>query len=131
MTPRMNKHRRKWPWGVLLAILLASILGNWIGKQTILYAAIDIVGEMFLNALTLVVVPLVSSSIITGISRVGDEKGFGRLGGKMLLFYFSTSLLAIFIGLFFVNALHPGNEQIAAAFDSTSNVAALKDSISI
>lgn len=110
-----KKHRR--PWGVFLAIFLAILFGTWAGNQAgvfgiTFYAMVDVLGTIFLNALTLVVVPLVSSSIITGISRIGNEGGFGRLGGKMFFFYIGTSLLAILIGLFFVNIIHPGASHV-------------------
>ncbi len=109
--------RPKRPWGVLAAIVLAIAFGSWAGPDIgvfgiSFYAIVDLLGTIFLNALTLVVVPLVSSSIITGISRIGSEGAFGRLGGKMFFFYFSTSLLAILIGLFFVNVIHPGGEGL-------------------
>ena len=129
-----KKKHRKSPWGVFAAIILAIIFGSWVGSQThvfgvTFYAIVDVIGTIFLNALTLVVVPLVSSSIITGISRIGNEGAFGRLGGKMFLFYFSTSLIAILIGLFFVNALHPGNEEIATSLASLSDASALREKI--
>jgi proton glutamate symport protein len=105
--------KRKRPWGVFLAIILAMIFGSLVGKEAGLfgvsfYAILDTIGRIFLNALTLVVVPLVSSSIISGIARVGGEGGFKRLGAKMFAFYFGTSLLAILIGLLFVNIIGPG-----------------------
>ncbi len=110
--------RHKRPWGVFIAIVLAILFGSWVGKDAHIfgitfYAIFDVLGKIFLNALTLVVVPLVSSSIITGISRIGKEGGFGRLGGKMFLFYIGTSMLAILIGLFFVNLINPGASQTA------------------
>ena len=49
--------------------------------------------------------PLVSSSIITGIARIGNDGTFGRLGLEFVGFYIGTSLLAILIGLLFVNLL--------------------------
>src|SRR5690348_12540975 len=109
-----KKHKR--PWGVFLAIILPTVFGSIVGKDAGLfgvtfYTIFDTIGTMFLNALTLVVVPLVSSSIISGIARIGGERGFGRLGGKMFLFYFSTSLIAIFVGLFFVNLIAPGHHS--------------------
>lgn len=129
-----KKHRR--PWGVFLAIILAIIFGSWVGKQTgffgiTFYAMVDVLGTIFLNALTLVVVPLVSSSIITGISRIGNEGGFGRLGGKMFTFYIGTSILAILIGLFFVNIINPGGSHITPTVTGTEaeEFTALKDKI--
>lgn len=127
----MSPKKQKRPWGVFLAIVLAVFFGSWVGTQTSIfgitfYAIVDVIGTIFLNALTLVVVPLVSSSIITGISRIGNEGAFGRLGGKMFFFYLSTSLIAILIGLFFVDVIHPGNENIVAPL---SDASALKDKI--
>ncbi len=108
------KKKQKRPWTVFIAILLAIAFGSWVGKEGgvfgfTFYGIVDILGTLFLNALTLVVVPLVSSSIISGISRIGNEGAFGRLGGKMFSFYIGTSLLAILIGLFFVNLFNPGS----------------------
>ena len=111
-----KKHKR--PWGVLLAIFLGVVIGNLLGKEAgiagvTFYSVFDTLGKIFLNALTLVVVPLVSSSIISGIARIGSEGILGRLGLKMFFFYFATSLLAILIGLFFVNLINPGTGSIA------------------
>lgn len=121
------KKRQKVPWGIFLAIFLAAIFGSYVGEQgkvfgVSLYSTVDILGTLFLNALTLVVIPLISSSIITGISRIGDEVGFKRLGAKMFTFYLGTTLLAILIGLFFVNLIGPGightppNTPLTASF---------------
>jgi len=106
-----KKHKR--PWGVFIAIVLAAIFGAWVGKDAAiggisLYSIFDVLGTIFLNALRLVVVPLVASSIITGIARMGSEGEFGRLGAKTFAFYIGTSLMAILIGLFFVNLIGPG-----------------------
>ncbi len=106
--------KRKQPWDVLFAIALAIIFGQWAGETGSIfgisfYSLVDTLGSLFLNALTLIVVPLVSSSIIVGISKIGEEKDFGRLGSKMVIFYVGTNLLAILIGLFFVNLIHPGH----------------------
>ncbi len=114
----LMKKNAKSPWKVFIAILLAIIVGSWAGQDKALfgityYSVLDVFGEIFLKALTLIVVPLVSSSIITGISRIGNEKSFGRIGGKMFLCYFGSTIVAILIGLFFVNLLTPGAAHIA------------------
>lgn len=109
----MNRKKSKSPWIVLLAIVLGVIAGlatgttSGIGGVTF-YSVYELIGKLFINALTLIVVPLVSSSIITGIARIGKESAFGRLGIKIFGFYIGTTLLAILIGLFFVNVLNPG-----------------------
>jgi proton glutamate symport protein len=115
------KRKKSSPWGVFLAIILAIAFGSWMGKDAGIfgityYSLFDTLGAIFLNALTLVVVPLVTSSIITGVARMGNEGEFGRLGAKTFAFYLGTSLLAILIGLFFVNLLNPGSvfQQVGA-----------------
>ncbi len=130
------KKKNKRPWGVFLAIVLAILFGSYFGKEggllgVTFYSIFDTIGTIFLNALTLVVVPLVSSSIITGIARVGAEGGFGRLGVKMFSFYIGTSLIAILIGLVFVNLIGPGFSQEPPVIgeQSISDLGHLKDRV--
>ncbi len=65
-------------------------------------------GDIFLRALKMVVIPLVFSSIITGVSSMGGGKNLGRLGLKTFTYYISTSFLAITTGLILVNITKPG-----------------------
>jgi proton glutamate symport protein len=129
---KKQKRPQKRPWGVFLAIFLAILFGSWMGAQATLfgvslYTIVDAIGTIFLNALTLVSVPLVSSSIITGIARIGNEGAFGRLGAKMFTFYIGTSLLAILTGLLFVNLINPGSFQPIQA--PVEEFSALKEKI--
>lgn len=110
--------KKQSPWKVFIAILLGMIVGFFTQSGSSLFGfdlhaftfpIYSLCGKIFINALTLVVVPLVSSSIITGIARIGNESAFGRLGAKTFGFYLGTSLLAILIGLIFVNLFHPGS----------------------
>jgi len=108
----MKKKQR--PWKVFIAIILGIILGCLTQKGKVFFGIepfkiYNFFGTLFLNALTMVTVPLVASSIITGIARIGNETSFGRLGAKTFAFYLSTSLIAILIGLAFVNLLTPGH----------------------
>jgi len=70
--------------------------------------AMVFVGTMFLNGLKMIIVPLILSSIITGIANLGKGSDLGRLGGKTLGFYMASSLMAILTGLLIVNLLTPG-----------------------
>ena len=80
-------------------MVLGAIAG-WLSKeQSALLWAYSVVGQLFLNALTLVVVPLVASSIIVGMARLGRDDLVGRLGSKTFLAYFLTSLLAVGLGM--------------------------------
>lgn len=102
--------RLKLHWQILIALALALVAGLLTGTEAALfgvtfYAMFDFVGALFLNALKMLIVPLIVSSIIAGI---GGSQNLGRLGGKTLLYYVSTSLLAILVGLMVVNAIAPG-----------------------
>jgi Na+/H+-dicarboxylate symporter len=61
-----------------------------------------------MNALKMIIIPLIISSIIVGVAGIGGQHGLARMGGRTILYYVTTSLLAILIGLFFVNLLSPG-----------------------
>ncbi len=98
---------------ILIALLLAVIAGMASGEHgellgIRLYAVYDFLGTLFLNALKMLIVPLIVSSIISGVSGIGDEKSLGRLGGKTLLYYLTTTALAVTVGLLLVNFLTPG-----------------------
>jgi len=103
----------KLHWQILIAIVLAAIAGSITGTQAsflgVTFVQIyDFVGTLFMNALRMIIVPLIMSSIIVGIANLGSGSDLGRLGGKTLLYYAFTSTLAILIGLFFVNLMAPG-----------------------
>lgn len=105
-----------WPklhWQILFAILLAGIAG-WLAGDTATigtvtwYSVFDFFGTLFINALKMLIVPLISSSIIVGVAGIGSSGDLGRLGGKTLLFYALTTLSAILVGLTLVNIVEPG-----------------------
>ncbi|MDP2431690.1 MAG: dicarboxylate/amino acid:cation symporter [Pseudomonadota bacterium] len=100
-------------WQILIALLLAAIAGTLAGTDSALfgvtfYSVFDFIGTLFLNALKMLIVPLVVSSIIVGIAGIGSGSAFGRLGMKTLLYYLTTSTFAILVGLVIVNTLAPG-----------------------
>lgn len=124
----MTKKKKKSPWVVIAAILLGIIVGSLTGPNFTLfgfntYSFFDTVGKLFINALTLIVVPLVSSAIITGVARIGGESSFGRLSGKIFTFYIGTSLVAILIGLVMVNLFNPGSFYNREAMDPVQQAA--------
>lgn len=103
----------KLHWQILIA-LVAGAFAGWatgmdasVGSMSF-YAAFDFVGTIFLNALKMLIVPLITSSIIVGVAGIGSSGNLGRLGGKTLVFYATTTLAAILVGLVIVNAVQPG-----------------------
>ena len=100
-------------WQILIALLLAVVAGLLTGTETgflgiTFYQLYEFIGTLFLNALKMLIVPLVVSSIIVGMMGIGSGEHLGRLGGKTLLYYASTSLIAILTGLILVNLTAPG-----------------------
>jgi len=106
-------------WQILIAITLAVIVGYTINQNTtdagsptlfgIGYVSIfNYIGTIFLNGLKMIIVPLITSSIIIGVAGIGSGGNLGALGGKTLLFYASTTLAAILVGLLVINMIGPG-----------------------
>ena len=105
--------KMKLHWQILIALVLAVFAGMLAGTQASIfdirfYDIFNFIGTLFLNALKMIIVPLIVSSIIVGIAGVGGTVGLGRLGGKTLLYYLATSLIAILTGLILVNLFAPG-----------------------
>lgn len=98
----------KLHWQILIALIAAAIVGSLVPAEGWWIDAFDLIGTFFLNALKMLIVPLIVSSIIVGVMGLPGERELGRLGGKTLAYYVVTSLCAILIGLFFVNLLSPG-----------------------
>lgn len=101
----MKLPKIKLHWQILIALVLSVLFGYYV-PEGIKYTAW--MGDIFLTALKMVIVPLILSSIISGVTSMGNGKNLGRLGGKTILYYVSTSTLAIFTGLILVNVIRPG-----------------------
>ncbi len=107
-------------WQILIAIVVAGIIGGYVfnvqaatGVDPTIFgipyiSIFEYVGTIFLNALKMIIVPLIMSSIIVGVAGIGSGGNLGALGGKTLLFYASTTLAAILVGLIIINAVGPG-----------------------
>ena len=104
----------KLHWQVLIAMILGCILGITFkffqSSLNILplYQLIILFGTIFVRLLKMVMIPLIFTSIILGVSSIGSGKKVGRIGLKTLCYYLSTSLLAIITGLFLSNLIKPG-----------------------
>ena len=92
-------------WQILIALVLGIIYGL-VFSDYVQY--VSWMGTLFLRALKMVIVPLILSSIISGVTNIGNAGNLGRLGLKTMSYYLATSLLAIVTGLFFVNIIRPG-----------------------
>ena len=126
-------------WQILIAIVLAFIAGIWMfnvkeatGSQPGVFGIefitmFDYIGTLFLNALKMIIVPLITSSIIVGVAGIGSGGNLGALGGKTLLFYAATTLAAILIGLFVINTIQPGLIDGQPAKEALALTASVED----
>jgi len=129
-------------WKIIIGLVLGLIYGlisiksglglfttNWIAPF----------GTIFINLLKLIAVPLVLSSLITGVSSLSDMRKLSRIGGKTISIYILTTAVAVTIGLISVNFIQPGdkipanlkiklqNEYNEAATKKASNMDEIKD----
>lgn len=95
----------KLHWQILIALILAVLFGYFLPDMAV-YT--NWMGDVFLRGLSMVVIPLVFSSIVSGVASIGGGSNLGRLGIKTMSFYIITSLMAIVTGLVFVNVFNPG-----------------------
>jgi len=106
-------------WQILIGLTLGVLFGIYIPEHVEYVAWM---GTMFMRALKMVIIPLIMTSLISGITNIGSMDKLGKMGAKTITYYISTSLIAIIIGLFFVNMLQPG---IGANLSFAQNVEGL------
>jgi Na+/H+-dicarboxylate symporter len=99
---------------ILVAMLLGAILGYIINKN---YDAvyiekfsknIKLLTTIFLRLVQMIIAPLVFTTLVVGIAKLGDLKTVGRVGGKAMLWFITASLVSLLIGLVLVNIFKPG-----------------------
>ncbi len=92
-------------WQILIALVVGVVFGIFFPGGV---PYVGWMGTLFLNALKMMIVPLILFSIINGMVNLGTGKNLGRLGFKTLLYYLMTSFFAIVTGLVLVNVIQPG-----------------------
>ena len=92
-------------WQILIAFALSVLYGLFFSEHVHLVAWM---GDIFIKALKMIIIPLIFTSIISGIANVGSGDNLGRLGFKTIGYYLSTSTAALFTGLVIVNIFKPG-----------------------
>ncbi len=98
-------------WKIIIGLVLGviwAIVSSQLGWSEFTINWIAPFGTIFINLLKLIAVPLVLFSIISGVAGLGDPASLGRMGAKTLLFYFTTTILAVGLGLVLVNVIKPG-----------------------
>ena len=97
--------------GAIVAAILAALgLPKILGNETSLtiFHTVETGGEVFLRALMMMVVPLVVASVMSGILGLGDVRKLGKPGFTAVAYYLSTTVLAVVVGLVWVNIIKPG-----------------------
>lgn len=92
---------------ILVGIILGFILGHYSPHTAI---SLEFLGDIFLNALFMMVVPLVVASMVTGIARLGHIRQLGTLGVRTIIYYMATTAASVIIGMILVNIIQPGKD---------------------
>jgi len=99
---------------ILIAMLLGGILGIIIHNNLSEESAkefsgyIKLLATVFIRLVQMIISPLVFSTLVVGIAKLGDIKSVGRIGGKAMGWFFTASFISLLIGMFWVNVLSPG-----------------------
>jgi len=99
---------------ILIAMVAGVLLGYVVHKNSTpefvskFSININLLTTIFLRLVQMIIAPLVFSTLVVGIAKLGDLKTVGRIGGKALLWFVSASLISLFIGLILVNYFKPG-----------------------
>ncbi|MFZ5979266.1 MAG: dicarboxylate/amino acid:cation symporter [Candidatus Zixiibacteriota bacterium] len=91
--------------GMILGAVLGALGGYFFPD---FFIAVKFIGTMFLNALKMVVVPLIVASMIVGVTSLGDIRKLGGIAWKTILYYLVTTGLSVLLGLILVNIIRPG-----------------------
>ena len=102
-------------------IVIALIVGVVVGQCLHSFASestagsiagnVKLLGDAFIRLIQMIIAPLVFTTIVVGIAKMGDGKTVGRVGGKALCWFMSASLVSLLIGLIWVNILQPGSSS--------------------
>jgi Na+/H+-dicarboxylate symporter len=99
---------------ILIAMVFGAILGIYIHNNFDTEFAknfsdkIKILATIFIRLVQMIIAPLVITTLVVGIAKLGDIKSVGRIGGKAMGWFFTASFISLLIGLFWVNILEPG-----------------------
>jgi len=92
--------------GGILGILIHNNLSEEGAKEFSGY--VKLLATIFIRLVQMIISPLVFSTLVVGIAKLGDIKAVGRIGGKAMGWFFTASFVSLLIGMFWVNVLNPG-----------------------
>lgn len=103
--PKKTSHLTFFIAGAIVAAIVVAIWWPHVAMR------FDIGGEIFLRLLKMIVVPLVVTSVMSGILGMGDIRKLGKPGGAAVSYYLATTLMAVCVGLIVVNTIRPGTGE--------------------
>ncbi len=98
----------KLHWQILIALVAAFIAGSLLGDVPAFMRLMEMLGTIFLNALRMLIVPLIVSAMICALLGMGTGEGLARLGGRTTIYFLGTTLVAVATALILVNLITPG-----------------------
>ncbi|MBF6642364.1 cation:dicarboxylase symporter family transporter [Flavobacterium sp. J49] len=99
---------------ILIAVVLGAVLGVFVFKnfdestRETFSKNIKLLATIFIRLVQMIIAPLVFTTLVVGIAKLGDIKSVGRIGGRALGWFFTASFISLLIGMFWVNVLEPG-----------------------
>jgi proton glutamate symport protein len=94
---------------IMLGLILGIIVGAVFYGNPKVETYLQPIGDVFLNLIKMIVVPIVISTLVVGVAGTGNFKKLGKLGGKTILYFEFITTIAILVGLLFANVIQPGN----------------------
>ncbi len=122
---------------ILIAMIVGAVLGIAIHTNCTdeiaqsFSSKIKMLATVFIRLVQMIISPLVFTTLVVGIAKLGDIKAVGRIGGKALGWFFTASFISLLLGMFFVNILQPGlglnlsNVDLTAASEVTAKTTTL------
>lgn len=117
----MSKSNKLTLW-IFIALIIGVITGVWLNQAYPINADgtphpelapiidnITIFTDVFLRLIKMIIAPLVFSTLVVGVAKLGDIKAVGRIGGKTMLWFISASFVSLLLGCLLVNIFQPGH----------------------
>ena len=97
-------------WHIFFGLIAGIVVGILFPSASypMIHKVLNFIGQGFINIIQMVVIPLVISAIVIGVSNIGDNKQLAKFGKKMILYYFIITLAAVTIGAVLALVFKPG-----------------------
>lgn len=121
----MKSNNNKLFIAIIVALILGVVLGGVIHYQfpdtkEVFSKNIKLLGTIFIRMVQMIIAPLVFSTLVVGIAKMGDMKMVGRVGAKAMAWFISASLISLLLGMVLVNTLAPGKGTNIKMDDTSS-----------